>query len=94
MAPASLTGQFQTDPLSAGLKSSSALTRKVNSHVQMVAIWTVWYNWVRIHKSLRVTPAIQANLTDTVWSSETIVAKMDEFAPKAGRPKSYWKKVE
>jgi IS1 family transposase len=72
---------------------TNAFSKKFESHVHMVAIWTVWYNWVRIHKSLRVTPAMQANLTDTVWSWETVVAKMDEVAPKAGRPKSYKKLI-
>jgi IS1 family transposase len=73
---------------------TNAFSKKFESHVHMVAIWTVWYNWVRIHKTLRLTPAMQAGLTDTVWSWETIVAKMDEVAPKAGRPKSYRKNVE
>jgi hypothetical protein len=50
-------------------------------------IWTIWYNCVRIHKSLRVTPAMQAGLTDRLWSFEEIVAGMDAIAPKAGRPK-------
>ncbi|MDP8996531.1 MAG: IS1 family transposase, partial [Pseudomonadota bacterium] len=59
----------------------------------MVAIWAVWYNWVRIHKSLRVTPAMQAGLTDTVWDWDMIVAKMDEIAPKAGRPTKYKKNI-
>ena len=72
---------------------TNAFSKKFESHVHMVAIWTVWYNWVRIHKSLRVTPAMQANLTDTVWSWETIIAKMDEVAPKAGRPKTYRKSL-
>lgn len=58
----------------------------------MVAIWTVWYNWVRIHKILRVTPAMQAGLTDRLWSFEEIVAAMDLIAPKAGRPKVYKKR--
>jgi hypothetical protein len=30
----------------------------------MVALYAFWYNWVRIHKSLRVTPAMEAKLTD------------------------------
>jgi IS1 family transposase len=70
---------------------TNAFSKKFESHVHMVAIWTVWYNWVRIHKTLRVSPAMAANLTDTLWSWETIVAKMDEVAPKAGRPKTYKK---
>jgi IS1 family transposase len=73
---------------------TNAFSKKFESHVHMVGIWTVWYNWVRIHKSLRITPAMAANLTDTVWSWETIVAKMDEIAPKPGRPKTYKKQSE
>lgn len=73
---------------------TNAFSKKFESHVHMVAIWTVWYNWVRIHKTLRVSPAMAANLTDTLWSWETIVAKMDEVAPKAGRPKTYKKRDE
>ena len=71
---------------------TNAFSKKFESHVHMVAIWTVWYNWVRIHKTLRVSPAMAANLTDTLWSWETIVAKMDDVAPKAGRPKTYKKR--
>jgi IS1 family transposase len=71
---------------------TNAFSKKFESHVNMVAIWAVWYNWVRIHKTLRVSPAMAANLTDTLWSWETIVAKMDEVAPKAGRPKTYKKR--
>ena len=48
------------------------------NHVHMVAIWTVWYNWVRIHKSLRVTPAMAAEISDRLWSWEEFVALMDE----------------
>jgi hypothetical protein len=33
----------------------------------MVSHYTVWYNWMKIHKSLRVTPAMQAGLTDRVF---------------------------
>jgi hypothetical protein len=73
---------------------TNAFSKKFESHVHMVAIWTVWYNWVRIHKSLRITPAMAANLTDTVWSWEMIVAKMDEVTPKPGRPKTYKKQPE
>jgi IS1 family transposase len=71
---------------------TNAFSKKFESHVHMVAIWTVWYNWVRIHKTLRVSPAMAANLTTTLWSWETIVTKMDEVAPKAGRPKTYKKR--
>ena len=71
---------------------TNAFSKKFESHVHMVAIWTVWYNWVRIHKTLRVSPAMQAGLTDRLWDFEEIVAGMDAIAPKAGRPKVYKKR--
>jgi IS1 family transposase len=71
---------------------TNAFSKKFESHVHMIAIWTVWYNWVRIHKSLRVTPAMQAGLTDKLLSFEEIVEAMDLVAPKAGRPKIYKKR--
>ena len=72
---------------------TNAFSKKFESHVYMITIWTVWYNWVRVHKTLRVSPAMAANLTNTLWSWETIVAKMDEGAPKPGRPKIYKKQI-
>ena len=71
---------------------TNAFSKKFESHVHMVAIWAVWYNWVRIHKTLRVTPAMEAGLTNRLWSFEEIVTGMDAIAPKAGRPKNYKKR--
>lgn len=73
---------------------TNAFSKKFESHVHMVAIWTVWYNWVRIHKTLRITPAMAAGLTDRLWSWDEIVAAMDETAPKPGRPATYKKLAE
>jgi len=60
----------------------------------MVALYTVFYNFCLIHKSLRVTPAMAAGLTDRFWSIEDIVTLIDAAAPKPGRPKSYKKRGE
>jgi len=73
---------------------TNAFSKKFESHVHMVAIWAVWYNWVRQHKTLRVSPAMAANITDHLWTWEEIVAAMDEIAPKPGRPKTYKKRSE
>lgn len=45
-----------------------------------------------VHKTLRVTPAMEAGLTDHVWGMEEIVAVMDERAPKPGRRGPYKKR--
>jgi hypothetical protein len=50
---------------------------KMENHMHMVSIYTVWYNWIRTHKSLRVTPAMAANLTTRLWGWEEIVTSMD-----------------
>lgn len=73
---------------------TNAFSKKFESHVHMVAIWAVWYNWIRIHKTLRVTPAMEAGLTDRLWNFEELIAAMDEIAPKPGRPKTYKKSGE
>jgi hypothetical protein len=49
----------------------------------MVAIYTVWYNWTRLHKTTRVTPAMAAGLTDRVWDMAEIVTLIDEVISPA-----------
>ena len=68
---------------------TNGFSKKVESHAHMVALYTVFYNFCRIHKTLRVTPAMEAGLTDHVWDMEEVVVTMDERAPKPGRPKTY-----
>ena len=72
---------------------TNAFSKKFESHVHMVALYTVFYNFTRIHKTLRVTPAMAAGLTDRVWGMEDVIALMDVAAPKPGRPKSYKKQI-
>jgi len=39
----------------------------------MVAIYAVYYNFARLHKTLRITPAMAAGLSDHAWSLEEVV---------------------
>jgi hypothetical protein len=43
-------------------------------HAHMVALHCMHYNYCRVHQTLRVTPALQAGLTDHVWGIEELVA--------------------
>jgi hypothetical protein len=52
---------------------TNGLSKKAENHAAMVAIHFMYYNFGRIHKTLRVTPAMAAGLTDHVWSLEEIV---------------------
>ena len=52
---------------------TNAFSKKIENHVAAVAIHFMWYNFGRIHKTIRVTPAMAAGVADRVWSLEDIV---------------------
>jgi IS1 family transposase len=64
---------------------TNAFSKKFENHAHMVAMYAVWYNWIRIHKTLRVTPAMEAKLTNRLWSWEEIVKAMDPDVPAKRR---------
>jgi hypothetical protein len=72
---------------------TNAFSKKFENHAHMVAIWSVWHNFIRIHKTLRVTPAMAAGLSETVMDWNEIVAMMDAEAPKPGPRGSYKKET-
>jgi IS1 family transposase len=47
---------------------TNAFSKKWENHWAAVAVWFAFYNFCRVHKSLRVTPAMEAKITDHVWS--------------------------
>ena len=51
---------------------TNAFSKKVENHKAMIALHYMHYNFARIHKSLRVTPAMEAGVSDHVWSLEEI----------------------
>jgi hypothetical protein len=57
----------------------------------MVALYTVFYNFVKIHKTLRVTPAMEARLMDRVLTFEDLVALIDTSTPEP-KPRGPYKK--
>jgi IS1 family transposase len=64
---------------------TNAFSKKFENHAHMVAIYAVWYNFLRIHKTLRVTPAMAAGLSDTVMDWANIVEAMDADTPAQKR---------
>jgi hypothetical protein len=57
---------------------TNGFSKKIQNHIHMVALYTVFYNFTKVHKTLRVTPAMQAGLTDHVWSMEEIVRLLEK----------------
>jgi IS1 family transposase len=56
---------------------TNGFSKKLENHAAAVALHYMHYNFVRIHRTLRVTPAMQAGLTDRVWSIEDIVRLLE-----------------
>jgi IS1 family transposase len=59
---------------------TNAFSKKLDNHIHAIALYFVFYNLCRIHKSLRVTPAMAAGVTDRLWSLDDVVARIDEIA--------------
>ena len=52
---------------------TNAFSKKLQNHTAAIALYVMYYNFGRIHKTLRVTPAMEAGVADHVWSVEEIV---------------------
>jgi IS1 family transposase len=59
---------------------TNAFSKKLDNHIHALALYFAFYNFCRIHKTLRVTPAMAAGITDKLWSLEDIVALIDARA--------------
>lgn len=63
---------------------TNAFSKKAEAHYHMVALYTVWYNFVKMHRTLKMTPALAAGVSQTLWSMDDLVAMIDS---KADAPK-------
>lgn len=58
---------------------TNGFSKKVENHAHAVALHFMYYNFGRIHKTLRVTPAMEAGISDHVWSLEEIASLGERF---------------
>jgi len=61
---------------------TNAFSKKIDNHCHALALYFVWYNFVRQHKAHRLTPAMAAGITDKVMDVADIVRLIDGDAPK------------
>ena len=54
------------------IRLTNALSKKLTNHIHMVALFHMWYNFGRIHQTLQVTPAMEAGISQHVWSIHEI----------------------
>jgi len=59
---------------------TNAHSKKVENHIASIAIHYMHYNFCRVHESIRVTPAMEAGITDHVWSIEEMISLLDASA--------------
>jgi hypothetical protein len=71
---------------------TNAFSKRFENHAHMVAIYAVWYTWIRVHKTHRVTPAMASGLSKTLMTWEDVIAAMDAEAQKPG-PRGPYKKI-
>jgi len=67
-------------------RSTNAFSKKVENHAHAIALHFMHYNFGRVHKTLRVTPAMQAGIADHVWTLEEIANLAAIEAPKTRGP--------
>ena len=62
---------------------TNAFSKKVENHLHSLALYFVWYNWVRTHKAHKLAPAMAAGLTDKLMDMADIARMIDDAAMHA-----------
>jgi IS1 family transposase len=65
---------------------TNAFSKKITNHLATVAIYFMWYNFVRVHQTLRVTPAMEAGVTAKLWTVLDMVALLPKSVSKPRGP--------
>jgi hypothetical protein len=58
---------------------TNAFSKKMENHAHAMALHFLYYNFVRIHKTLKVTPAMAAGVTDRLWEVADMVAVLEAW---------------
>ena len=71
---------------------TNAFSKKVENHAYSVALFAMYYNFVRIHKTLRMSPAIAAGVSDRLWEIGDIVALVEAEEAQKDRKRGPYRK--
>ena len=58
---------------------TNAFSKKMENHARAMALHFLYYNFVRIHKTLKVTPAMAAGVTDRLWEVADMVNVLESW---------------
>ena len=71
---------------------TNGFSKKIENHMHAVALHFMYYNFIKVHQSLRMTPAMAAEITDRLWDIEDLVALIDADEPTPKKRGPYKKK--
>ena len=72
---------------------TNGFSKKIDNHVYALALYFAFYNFTRIHKTLKVTPAMAAGITDKLWSMEDIAERIEAGHPAPAKRGAHKKRV-
>jgi hypothetical protein len=58
---------------------TNAFSKKVENHAYAVTIYFMHYNFVRIHQTLKISPAMAAGVTDKLWEMSDMVKVLEDW---------------
>jgi IS1 family transposase len=58
---------------------TNAFSKKVENHAAAIALHTFYYNFIRIHQTLKVTPAMAAGVTEKLWEMDDLVTVVEDW---------------
>ena len=71
---------------------TNAFSKKIENHAHAVALHIMHYNFCRLHQTIKVTPAMEAGVTNQLWEIRDIVRLIDEATPPPGPRGPYRKR--
>ena len=73
---------------------TNGFSKKVENHAYAVALHMMYYNFVKLHTKLKVTPAMAAGVSKKLWEIGDIVARVEEEETKIDRKRGPYKKID
>jgi IS1 family transposase len=72
---------------------TNGFSKRIDNHLHMLSLYFLHYNFCRIHKSLGVSPAMEAGVSDTLHDVEWIVGLIDAMEPEPKKRGPYKKRI-
>ena len=71
---------------------TNAFSKKIENHIHALSLYFVYYNFCRVHKSLRVSPAMETGLTDTLYDMDFIITLLESQEDAVSRKRGPYRK--